>query len=567
MPIFKINYSTRYRWKKRIENAFFWIILSPLFPFFLIYEYTRKPIRKYWRRHGQPHKKWLEKQYEEKVVNPRLGIINMNEIEERKKRREERDGVKRLPGLRARRLSLGSAGDEFSREGGWQKKNDHRSKKPRTYPTKEEAVQQSTFHQGQDCHLYRLPYEIRDLIWQYALGGHHIHIVKRRGRLGSVYCPAEDPLDDSRKDLCLLSRNDAGFYTPTAWPPDVKPLGLLRSCRQIYSEAIEYLYSLNTFSFDDFTLLPIFLSMLLPQRRKLIASLHVSWDFTEGRPSTPREFHRIYEPRNDPGQTWSPFFYALNGIPSLRNLAVTRNFVLSHRSVLSQDLVRLFLELLNNVNISGRFRVTIPWPEGIAVANHVFITYSWTANDDLLPEDLKFTIKRMPPQYSSVELLSFFLPFNIRCLHCLEPRIIRKAVKGFAEAVLYRADTGHLQSPPWPLSAPMKSVYWTFHAHCGGWIEFQYDWNEKSWIVTQGARRVNDQEAERMIAESGGTYAAMENPHENLHGVQVKAHPMETNSPSTTGRAIDIPTKEAYYRNFGWTRDERPNIRDFEELA
>ena len=79
----------------------------------------------------------------------------------------------------------------------------------------------------------------------------------------------------------------------------------------------------------------------------------------------------------------------------------------------------------------------------------------------------------------------------------------------------------------------------------------------------QGARRVTDDEVELMIADNRVGYAKMENPHENLYGVHLKAHPRGANIADTNGKAMDIPTKEAFYRNVGWTRDDAPAVRDF----
>ncbi|KAM0799975.1 hypothetical protein BDR22DRAFT_963485 [Usnea florida] len=107
--------------------------------------------------------------------------------------------------------------------------------------------------------LLKLPLEVKNLIYEYTLGGRLIHIAQNRGgggvRFKSTVCcaclseeEAQDDFDSDNTDHwnapAIEDRHDYcwGAYT------EVVDLGLLRSCRQVYNEAHFIPYSTNTFS-------------------------------------------------------------------------------------------------------------------------------------------------------------------------------------------------------------------------------------------------------------------------------------------------------------------------------
>jgi hypothetical protein len=150
---------------------------------------------------------------------PGRTLLREREIAKRKKMRLVRDEVEALPKMRPRALTLRSDG--------------------RSPAFKEESrshdgshVRQRTVDQLEACELWRFPFEVREQIWKYAVGGNHVHIVKRRQRWGSVYCPAKDPTDPVHRDLCTR-RDEDGYHVTSAWPRDMRPLALLVSCRQM----------------------------------------------------------------------------------------------------------------------------------------------------------------------------------------------------------------------------------------------------------------------------------------------------------------------------------------------
>ena len=167
---------------------------------------------------------WLYDQSYETVYEieePRRELLTRGEIAKRVAKREERDAVKTLPVARPRALTLRSNHGNLGFE-------NHQEDTTR----KTKGLRQSTIDQLGYCDLWRLPFEVRELIWKYTVGGNHIHIVKVKGRLGSVYCPAEDPTDPLRRDLCT-KMGKQGLYEKSAWPRDLRPLALLVSCRQV----------------------------------------------------------------------------------------------------------------------------------------------------------------------------------------------------------------------------------------------------------------------------------------------------------------------------------------------
>lgn len=166
-------------------------------------------------------------------------LLTDQEIARRREQRIVRNSVKRLPRMRPRALTL-SREDvvpvNVSVDG--------------TMPLLVSPVP-LTFNHGHvpgiqvprvlvdqlgHCTLWKLPLEVREVIWKYAVGNNDIHIVPRKGRLGNVYCPrgSGDNCDWERRDLCTYKRDKENFWLPTAWPRDARPLALLMTCRQMY---------------------------------------------------------------------------------------------------------------------------------------------------------------------------------------------------------------------------------------------------------------------------------------------------------------------------------------------
>jgi hypothetical protein len=171
---------------------------------------------------------------------PSRDLLRPTDIEMRIEERRLRDAVRTLPTLRHRALTLRHSITENMtipsvskiEEVAPEEKTLNKEGKKKIDVQSGDSKQVTKDQLGTSI-FYRLPFEVREIIWAYAVGRHHIHIVKRRGRLGNVYCPADDPTDVKRRDVCLHSRDWNGFYRPTAWPVDVRPLSIIGSCRQM----------------------------------------------------------------------------------------------------------------------------------------------------------------------------------------------------------------------------------------------------------------------------------------------------------------------------------------------
>ena len=233
----------------------------------------------------------------------------------------------------------------------------------------------------------------------------------------------------------------------------------------------------------------------------------------------------------------------------------------------SHNFIHVFTHALNEMKTSKR--TVLIWPEDpdTHIDRRIVIDSRFWGRDEYLPHESLRSLKlRRTPWQSPAVLITFFVPFDVRCLHCKKYTLIRCTTKGFAEVSLHTLD---LSSPPPETRCSVPGVltrYWTFHSFCGGWIEFQYHGARKEWSVTQGAQRISKEEAERHLAdlEKRGErtiYPEMGNPHERLTGILERDLVGSTSLQTWGGewfqshwlRTVDSATRDAYYQNVGWT--------------
>ncbi|ORX95150.1 hypothetical protein BCR34DRAFT_200571 [Clohesyomyces aquaticus] len=525
---------------------FFVAITSPIWcPLYLLFLLSEALLGRL-----QPAWAWLQKEYDSRFVEPPRELLKPREINERIHVRKRRDEIKALGPVRRRVLTLGSNDSEVGAGIGelCPSPEQNGSMRPKKWWVKNtakscinEVIQQSIFDQLGGCKLYKLPYEVRKIIWHYAVGSNFIHIVRKKGRLGSVCCPAEDPTGKDRRDICLLSRDYYGRYVPTAWPNDIRLLSLITSCRQIYSETVDVLYSQNTFSFDESDLFGAFIASILPKRKNLLTSLHFVWSHSAS--GLGRNLY--FEPRNDDGKLSRDCLEVINSLPSVGSLTITPSFACAAMGAMWHTRRLTWIHILRSAQLECPIQVTIPWASGQDHPNK-------DAYIQELFSDGRFHLRQSTPT-DHAEWLSFFIPFNVQCLHCDTYTIIRKATRGVAQVILTRKEP-YWQHSPYPASEPKLTRYWTFHSYCRGWMEFQYDWDTKTWSVTQGAKKITDDEAETHLAKEGFRYPSLVQPHERLHPLSVKPNSTRSTWSSFDINHVDLPTKEMYYRNVGWTK-------------
>ncbi|MCJ1225166.1 hypothetical protein MMC12_001815 [Toensbergia leucococca] len=127
--------------------------------------------------------------------------------------------------------------------------------------------------------LTKLPPEIRLQIYAYLLGDSVLHLVHLRHRLTHVRCASPAPLDAplDAPHVCYPSTGGHHLYPIYIGLNPRLEIAILRTCRQIYTEAMPVLYSTNTFDMDNLDCL-IYLSQTIRRTRLAsIRTLNLSW--------------------------------------------------------------------------------------------------------------------------------------------------------------------------------------------------------------------------------------------------------------------------------------------------
>jgi hypothetical protein len=318
-----------------------------------------------------------------------------------------------------------------------------------------------------------------------------------------------------------------------------------------------------------FVLAKYFLGSLLRCRARLIKSFHLAPVFAREWSHTGSGHLAIAHQPSVP-DTICHLAYVLNRLrihPEVRSLTITPKLELNFTSACDASVCNFVSIFTHGLSLLGTSTpITLAWPEDPATYTPPFIvrttTNYWGQAANLPPEGSRnFEIREMPWQ-SPTDLLGFFTPFDVQCLHCASYTIIRRATKGCAEVSFLPLSMDSIPPETTTISRVLVR-YWTFHVFCGGWIEFQYHGERKEWSVTQGAQRISAEEADRHLVGKEGLerqYPPVENAHERLRGIAVKDVAGE--SPprrwsyvgSRSSTVIDEPTREAYYRNVGWGR-------------
>jgi hypothetical protein len=150
-----------------------------------------------------------------------------------------------------------------------------------TLPLDDATPDQQTLEQPQSMFFAKLPLELRHRVYEYALGGAHIHLKFTARKLHGARSPPSTRKESTRTD-------------------DLKcALGLLRTCRIVYvlprysrerlllilclsySESIEFLYSANYLIMSNVQrepfVLPHLPKFLVPQRLNSIRHLRLNW--------------------------------------------------------------------------------------------------------------------------------------------------------------------------------------------------------------------------------------------------------------------------------------------------
>ena len=213
------------------------------------------------------------------------------------------------------------------------------------------------FGSNVDCALLsRLPIELRLEIYTYVLGGNLLHIFQVPRRLAHKCCHGTPSKGYFRSCCPTTQRNNVrkGYGGPFS----SANIALLQTCRQIYLEAINVLYTTNIFDIDHLQTLIYLSRSIPPQHFATISKLNVSWPVTYD--IIP--YHRQIDSIND----WERFCHVVaTKMPGLRHLKVslTHNAPLSIHDEADQCWIKPLLEIRGlrtfnletyDVNITGR---------------------------------------------------------------------------------------------------------------------------------------------------------------------------------------------------------------------
>ncbi|APA09142.1 hypothetical protein sscle_04g039120 [Sclerotinia sclerotiorum 1980 UF-70] len=145
----------------------------------------------------------------------------------------------------------------------------------------------TTHTQDQCLLLTKLPAELRKSIWELCLGGRRFRFSLLGGPGESTQLVCHEEPNQQGSSLhplpSELPSNDNRNITAAHPGQNRKVFPLVLTCRRIYSEAIDCLYSRNNFNISACYLggLP---SLLLPQRFNAIRSMTIDWGFPYGSP-------------------------------------------------------------------------------------------------------------------------------------------------------------------------------------------------------------------------------------------------------------------------------------------
>ena len=141
--------------------------------------------------------------------------------------------------------------------------------------------EQQTYLQQQCAFLSRLPLDVRMMIYELVLGGMTFHITTNepaKTRILSYLCKRPHRMGDGTHQVCYASDERRPSSAPRYdYPQATGLLPLLVTCRRVYSEAIETLYSANIFDvWANRVAMGLLKGMIPPQRLRCIRCFR--WD-------------------------------------------------------------------------------------------------------------------------------------------------------------------------------------------------------------------------------------------------------------------------------------------------
>lgn len=125
--------------------------------------------------------------------------------------------------------------------------------------------------------LLSLPAELRLQIYNYVLGGKRIHLLSMPKSVGHIQCYSSHKISrvcncipETKLNMSAAEKSLGGFG------PSMN--GILGTCRQVYTEAVEILYNTNTFSINNLWTLIDFSKAIPSQRLAGVTRLQIEWN-------------------------------------------------------------------------------------------------------------------------------------------------------------------------------------------------------------------------------------------------------------------------------------------------
>ena len=162
---------------------------------------------------------------------------------------------------------------------------------------------------GQGCPLYDiLPLELRQEIYAYVLGRDMFRLISVPWKVTT----AADIFGN-------VSMTQAHFDPKRAKSKQSRGIALLQTCRQIYNESVDLLYSTNTFVVHDFATMTTFAKSIPVHHFNTIRSLRICYSPTT---SIPYKHPRTAQYDLPTGEGWDEFWEMIASMKSLRDLDV-----------------------------------------------------------------------------------------------------------------------------------------------------------------------------------------------------------------------------------------------------
>ncbi|KAL2010442.1 hypothetical protein VTN00DRAFT_6249 [Thermoascus crustaceus] len=188
---------------------------------------------------------------------------------------------------------------------------------PAPTPSSRSTRSQFLTFQAQSPLLAKIPPEIRRMIWEAAIGGQVVHIVrKKKKKLRHKI---------HRLPSFIWDFKESDLYGKDDVVGEWSMVSLLRTSRQVYNETVDLLYETNTFHVEHPWTFIFLYETLLPQRWQLIRELELTWTFMHcwHESLASQLYHSDYTPHDI--NTWNVVCAMIKRMTSLRSFVLTLN--------------------------------------------------------------------------------------------------------------------------------------------------------------------------------------------------------------------------------------------------